>query len=300
MKPSAPSRREFVAGSIAAAGAMAACAAVEESEAQPMREPESGAERVAMPSVFVSHGAPNLVLRPSPTRTFLSELGGKLPRPRAIVCVSAHWMTGEPTVDTSPWPETIHDFYGFEDEMYRIRYPAPGAPEIAEEVAEALRAGGFPARREARGLDHGAWVPLILAYGEANVPITQLSVQPDFDAEHHYRMGLALAKLRESGVLVLGSGGATHNLGAMRDSAELEQRIADFDRWLAERAHAGDADALAHYRSQAPAAEWAHPTEEHYFPVVVALGAAGERARGKTIHDASSYGTLSLRAFEFA
>lgn len=300
MKRSAPTRREFVAGSIAA-GAIAACSAVEKDpggEARPATALGDGPG--SLPTLFVSHGAPNMVLHPSPTRKFLAGLGAMFPRPRAIVCVTAHWMTGEPTVDTSPWPETIHDFYGFEEEMYRIRYPAPGAPEVAGEVAEALREGGFPVRRSERGLDHGTWVPLILAYGEANVPITQLSVQPDFDAEHHYRMGLALARLRRSGVLVVGSGGATHNLGAMRESAELEARIGDFDRWLAERAHAGDADSLAHYRSRGPSAEWAHPTEEHYFPLVVALGAAGERARGKTIHDASSSGTLSLRAFEFA
>jgi len=252
-----------------------------------------------MPTLFVSHGAPNLVLGDLPVRSFLAGLATLVPPPRAILCISAHWLTREPTVDVSAEPRTIHDFQGFEPELYRIRYPAVGAVELAGEVADALGKAGFEVHREQRGLDHGAWVPLMLAWGEADVPVTQLSLQPGRGTEHHYRMGLALAHLRASGVLVLGSGGATHNLRELSAAAELPAHAARFDRWLDEHARAGDAQALIDYRALSADAERSHPTEDHYLPLLVALGAAGEGARGETLHESVSHGAPSLRAFSF-
>lgn len=252
------------------------------------------------PTLFVSHGAPNLILSELPVKNFFAGLGALFAKPRAILCISAHWLTREPTVDVSPTPKTIHDFYGFERELYAMNYAAPGAVELATEVADTLASSGLAVRREQRGLDHGAWVPLKLAYSDALVPVTQLSLQPNKDQAHHYQLGLALAKLRASGVLVIGSGGATHNLGELGPGDQLPQWAAEFDTWLDARANAGDAKALIDYRRVAPHAERNHPTEDHYLPILVALGAAGEAARGRTLHTSASYGSLSLRAFAFA
>ena len=184
-----------------------------------------------LPTLFVSHGAPNLLLGDLPARRFLEDLARDLPRPRAILCLSAHWLTREPTVDVSPAPRTIHDFGGFEPELYGMTYAAAGAPQLAAQVADTLSAAGLAVRQQERGLDHGAWVPLRLAWPGADIPVTQLSLQPGRDAERHYRMGLALAGLRREGVLVLGSGGATHNLGELGPGDRLPDWAAAFDAY---------------------------------------------------------------------
>jgi 4,5-DOPA dioxygenase extradiol len=285
-------RREFAAG--AAAAALASLA-----RARPEEEPNVTAVP-ALPTLFVSHGAPNLILSDLPVKGFLEQLGKLAPNPRAILCVSAHWLTREPTVDVSPKPKTIHDFYGFEDELYSLHYAAPGAVELATEVADTLAGAGLNVKREERGLDHGAWVPLKLAYSKASLPVTQLSLQPGRSQEHHYKLGLALAKLRHAGVLVIGSGGATHNLGELGEGSTLPKWAADFDTWLDAHATAGDAEALIDYRQRVPNAARNHPTEDHYLPILVALGAAGDKARGTTLHASAAYGSLSLRAFSFA
>jgi 4,5-DOPA dioxygenase extradiol len=254
----------------------------------------------AQPTLFISHGAPNLLLGDLPVKRFLEGLADLVQRPRAILCVSAHWLTREPTVDTSPRPRTIHDFSGFEPELYDMTYNAPGAVDLAIEVADTLAGAGISVAREERGLDHGAWVPLRAAWPGADIPVTQLSLQPRSSAAHHYRVGLALAKLRREGILVIGSGGATHNLGALGPGTQLPDWAAAFDTWLDEQATTGDADALIDWEARAPFAARNHPTNDHYLPVLTALGAAGEHARGTTLHVSAAYGTLSLRAFSFA
>ena len=253
---------------------------------------------MSMPTVFVSHGAPTLILQDTPARAFLASLGGLLPRPSAIVAVSAHWDTDVPAVSLARKPDTIHDFYGFPDALYRLRYAAPGAPDLAERVAKLTGAAHDPHR----GLDHGAWVPAMLGWPEANIPIFQLSVQPDLGAAHHIALGRKLGILREEGVLVLGSGSATHNLRALvRDvaNAEPEPWAREFDDWLAEAVESGDEAALADYRAQAPNARDAHPTDEHLLPLHVAYGAAGEGARGRALHRGFTLGNLSMASYAF-
>lgn len=294
-------------GVVIGAAALAAACAVQAPAGEAAKGQETGVEEASkaggevqeLPTLFVSHGAPNLVLSDLPVKRFLASLGTRY-RPRAVLCVSAHWLTKEATVDVSPKPKTIHDFYGFEDELYQMRYAAPGAVELATEIADTLATAGVAARKEERGLDHGAWIPLMLAYKDANVPVTQLSLQPGRNTEHHYKLGLALQALRKQGVLVIGSGGATHNLGEIGPGETLPKWAAEFDTWLDERAHAGDAKALMEYRKVAPNAVRNHPSEDHYLPILVALGAAGENAKAKTLHESAAYGSLSLRAFEFA
>lgn len=254
---------------------------------------------MSMPTLFVSHGAPTLILQESPARAFLASLGGLLPRPSAIVAVSAHWDTDVPAVSLARKPDTIHDFYGFPDALYRLRYAAPGAPDLAERVARLTGAAHDPHR----GLDHGAWVPAMLGWPGADIPIFQLSVQPELGPAHHIALGRKLSPLREEGVLVLGSGSATHNLRALVrgvENAEPEPWAQEFDDWLAGAVERGDEAALADYRAQAPNARDAHPTDEHLLPLHVAYGAAGEGARGRVLHRSYTLGNLSMASYAFA
>lgn len=253
------------------------------------------------PAVFVSHGAPNMILYDSPVRQFFAGLGEQLGRPRAIVTISAHWETRTPTVAATAQPETIHDFFGFEPPLYEMRYAAPGAPELAQDIARRLeRAGMRAALDTARGLDHGAWVPLSLMYPHADIPVTQVSVQPYGSTQHHYLIGQNLRAVREEGVLILGSGNATHNLREMMPEAtEPPAWVTSFAAWLRDAVTTGDAGGLLDYRDNAPFAAKNHPTEEHFLPLFAALGAATPGAPGRIIHSSFSYGVLAMDAFAF-
>jgi len=251
------------------------------------------------PSVFVSHGAPTMAFGVSAGRTFLDGLGDTLGRPGAVVCVSAHWETEAPAVTGSARPETIHDFYGFPEPLYQVRYPAPGAPDLAARVAGLLDAMGYECEiSPGRGLDHGAWIPLMLMYPDADVPVVQLSIQTDLGPGYHLHLGRALAPLRDDGVLVLGSGGAVHNLNHFQaGSDEVPDWAHEFDDWLADAVTRGDAAALVDYRS--PAGAMAHPRDEHYLPLLAALGAGGEGTKGRVLHRGFMDGALSMAAFAF-
>ncbi len=255
-----------------------------------------------MPAIFVSHGAPTLPFEDVPAREFLRGLGGSIPAPLAILAVSAHWETAAPTVSAAERPETIHDFYGFPRELYRLRYPAPGAPALAQRVVALLERAGHAVEVSAdRGLDHGAWVPLMLAYPDADIPVTQLSIQSARGPAWHCALGEALRPLREEGVLILASGSATHNLREFgrhaRDAAPLGYVVA-FNEWLAAAVADGRRDDLVEYSSRAPDAERNHPTEEHLLPLFVAAG-AGSTGRGERLHASYTYGALAMDAYRF-
>jgi 4,5-DOPA dioxygenase extradiol len=258
-----------------------------------------------MPALFVSHGSPLLAIVDSPARRFLAALGGKLPRPEAIVAVSAHHDAPETEVTGAAHPETIHDFGGFPRELYAIRYRAPGAPELAERVAEMLRRESFPARIDARrGFDHGAWIPLYLMYPEADVPVVQVSIDTRRDAERHFALGRALRPLRDAGVLLLASGGATHNLALYmyadgRDDREVPPFVAAFNDWTARAIAERRYDDLVRWRELAPYPAENHPTPEHLLPLFVALGAAGGDEHGERIHSSYDRGLLALDAYAF-
>lgn len=252
----------------------------------------------AMPSIFVSHGAPTLYLEPQPTRDFLMELGKTVPRPRGVVCVSAHWTTATPMVTMAATPDTIHDFYGFPKALFDVRYPAPGDPALAERVIALLGRAGIPATGDpARGLDHGTWVPLGLMYPKADIPIVQLSVQPGKNATHHLAMGAALASLRREGILVLASGSATHNLRDVRweePTSPPPDYVVAFDVWLKDSVLNARTAAIVDYTTQAPFAFENHPTPEHFLPLLVPLGMGG---KARLLHDAFTLGVLSMAAF---
>ena len=258
---------------------------------------------MTLPSLFLSHGAPTLPITDTPARAFLQQLGHTLVRPKAILVISAHWETALPTVSAVDSNETIHDFGGFPRALYDLRYPAPGSPALAERVAEQLRAGGFDCNIDKRrGLDHGAWVPLLLMYPQADIPVLQLSVQPHLGPEHHLRVGRTLAPLRDEGVLIVGSGSFTHDLSEFRghnpnDAApEWVNSFADWFDAALTKGHTGE---LLDYRRRAPFAAKNHPTEEHLLPLYAALGAAGENARATRPHASSTYSVLRMDVYAF-
>ena len=258
---------------------------------------------LSMPSLFVSHGAPTLPLTDTPARTFLSGLGDALTTPKAILMVSAHWETSMPTVSGGERNETIHDFRGFPRALYEMSYPAPGSPPVAARVASLLRAAGIDCDiNQSRGLDHGAWVPLLLMYPEANIPVLQLSVQPHLGPEHHLRVGRALAALRQENVLVIGSGSFTHDLSEFRGQGLNDPApdwVNSFADWFHAELTGNQIDDLLNYRHLAPFAAKNHPTEEHLLPLYTALGAAGGRAKAERLHASATYSVLRMDVYAF-
>ncbi|HEY9645392.1 MAG TPA: class III extradiol ring-cleavage dioxygenase, partial [Chroococcidiopsis sp.] len=187
--------------------------------------------------------------------------------------------------------------------LYQLKYPAPGAPELAARVMALLTKAGFaPQIDRDRGLDHGAWEPLMLMYPEADIPVTQLSIQPHLGTAHHVQLGRALAALKDEGVLIVASGTATHNLRALSadHNAPVLDWVVEFDQWLAKAIASADLDALLDYRRQAPHARQSHPSEEHFLPLFVALGAGGDRPHATQLHSSFQHGALSMAAYAFA
>ncbi|XP_059315120.1 extradiol ring-cleavage dioxygenase-like [Lycium ferocissimum] len=256
---------------------------------------------------FISHGSPTLSIDESlPARQFLKGFKERFlnhQKPNSILVISAHWETSEPTVNSIRGRhDTIHDFYGFPKPMYQLKYPAPGAPELAKRVKDILMASGFPTVHEdkKRGLDHGAWVPLMLMYPEADIPVCQLSVQPNRDGTHHYNLGKALASLKDEGVLIMGSGSATHNLRALGSSKNVASWALEFDTWLKDSLLSGRHQDVNNYDMKAPHAKVAHPWPEHIYPLHVALGASGEGVKGELIHHSWDLGSLSYASYKFS
>ncbi len=254
-----------------------------------------------VPTLFLSHGSPMTAIEPGPTHDFLKGVGALVGRPKAILCVSAHWETDRPALTGAARPELIYDFHGFPKALYAVRYPVPGSPELADRVAALLAAEGIACAVDpVRGLDHGAWDPLVLAYPRADIPVVQLSIQPERTTAHHLAVGGALRPLRDEGILVIGSGNATHNLRAWRGAdAAPPDWVTAFSRWLDDKVMTGDAGALCRYRAEAPFAAENHPTEDHYLPLLAAVGAAGEGATVQKIH-AGYDGPLDMASYLFA
>lgn len=240
-----------------------------------------------------------LMVEPGQSGPAWSTLAQKLPRPRAILAVSAHWTTSAPAVSAAIRPETIHDFYGFPPSLYELEYQPPGASELAMEVARLIPGIAVDTQR---GLDHGAWSPLRFMYPAADIPVIQLAVMPQASAEDHYRLGQALQALTHDAVLILASGGLTHNLrdivGHAADGETLPY-VGEFRDWFSGALQRNDLTALFDYRRQAPHALRAHPSAEHLLPLYVALGAAGENSVIRTEYRNSQLAALALNAFVF-
>ena len=256
-----------------------------------------------LPAVFISHGSPTLPLERGEAVDFLRQLGPSLGRPAAILVVSAHWDTARPAVSAAEHPETIYDFYGFPPELYRLRYPAPGAPQLARRAAGLLEAKGLKTEIDpVRGLDHGAWTSLFLMYPEADIPVTQLSIQSRLGPAHHVRLGGALQPLRDEGVLIFASGGATHNLRELshqRGNPVPQPWTVEFNEWLADALKSRRTDDLIAYRERAPHAVRNHPTDEHLIPLFVALGAGDPGGATQRLHSSIESGVISMDAYKF-
>lgn len=251
-----------------------------------------------LPTLFLSHGSPMHALDAGAAGRAWARLGQTLPRPRALLIASAHWVTSLPMLTGNPRPETIHDFFGFPEPLYRIRYAAPGEPQLAARALAALMGAGFTAAIDGcRGLDHGAWAPLLYLSPEADLPVVQVSLQTEFGPRHHLALGRALAPLAAEGILVIGSGHLTHNLRDWTQRAGNAYAL-QFRDWVATTIEHSDYEALADYRTLAPHAARAHPTEEHFLPLFVALGAAGEGARAERVFDGMD-GPLAMDAYRF-
>lgn len=253
------------------------------------------------PALFVSHGAPTFALEPGVLGPKLRQFGERLQGLQAVAIVSAHWQTPGLQVMHTAAPETIHDFGGFPPALYRLKYPAPGAPAMAADTAALLGAAGFSVSfDEVRGLDHGVWVPLLYLLPEARVPVFQVSLPFAYNAERALQLGRALKGLRDRGVLVMGSGSLTHNLREIGQTDPSNTRYAlEFTAWVREHLEKKDIDALVDYRRRAPHALRAHPTEEHFLPLLVALGASDDEDAVEVIEGGMTYGVLSMESYAF-
>ncbi|MES2784495.1 MAG: class III extradiol ring-cleavage dioxygenase [Pseudomonadota bacterium] len=255
----------------------------------------------ALPSIFVSHGAPTFAIEPGLAGAQLRALGRTLGKPRAVLVVSPHWMTRRVQVTASERPETIHDFGGFPRALYAIEYPASGAPEIAARAVELLQSCGIPAELDLhRGLDHGAWVPLLHMYPHADVPVLQVSIPADTDEGAAFELGRALAPLTQEGVLVIGSGSLTHNLYEFRMGEAKEAAYArEFSQWVRQAVIAGDTGLLVQTMQRAPHAARAHPTTEHFLPLLVAAGAAATPVPASVLDGGIRHGVLAMESYVF-
>ena len=259
-------------------------------------------------TLFISHGAPTLLVEDSPARDYLSGLGKQIGKPKAILVISAHHHSrgDRVAVTSNARPETIYDFSGFPDELYQIAYAAPGDPKLSAQIIDHLKQAGFAAVADAgRGFDHGAWVPLHLMYPEADIPVLQISINMRKSPQWHYDLGRALAPLGREGILIIGSGGATHNLreffnGGYHLDAESPAWVTTFADWLSDRIEAGDVSDVLDAVQSGPEGHRNHPTMDHIMPLFVAMGAGGKQAKGTRLHKSSTYGVLAMDAYAFS
>ncbi len=265
-----------------------------------------------LPTLFVSHGSPMYALDPGSSGPALRAFGEglKARSPRAVVVMSPHWMADEADVMAASHPATWHDFGGFPEPLYRLQYPAPGEPALAQALHRRLTAAGIPSMLdERRPFDHGAWVPLMHLLPEAQVPVVQVALPAAYGPREVYAMGQALRDLRQDGVLVVGSGSMTHNLrefsgGRPALDAPTTPYVEAFSRWVEATLQTGDREALFNYRTLAPSAVRAHPSDEHFLPIFFALGAAGWGEPGSSVPEYLTrevmYSYLAMDSFALA
>jgi 4,5-DOPA dioxygenase extradiol len=258
-----------------------------------------------LPSLFVAHGAPLLAIENNEYTQFLESLGTTLPKPKAIVLFSAHWESATQKVSDVSEFETIYDFGGFPEALYRIKYPAKGNETVTKEIEELFTNEGVPYEVDTtRGLDHGAWVVLKMLYPDADIPVISMSVNPNLTPEEQYKIGKSLSHLREKDILIIASGGTVHNLRALKmgsDDGTIDQWALDFEGWLERHINEWDLESLFNYNSLAPGAKIAVPPygNEHFIPLFYAMGAADSERSAKLLHRSYRYGNLSHSVWQF-
>lgn len=252
-----------------------------------------------LPALFIGHGSPlNIVADNAYTRA-LAALGPALPRPRAILVVSAHWLTRGTYVTTSAKPATIYDFFGYPDALYQVKYPAPGAPALAKATCDTL-ARIDPMIDQDRGLDHGAWSVLLHLFPKADIPVFQLSIDRSKSMEELHKIGKLLQPLRAKGILVIGSGNITHNMSliATEEDAPVPEWAEEFDMRVQNFLERRDDKALMNYPSWGKVSEMAHPSNDHFLPLLYTIAMRTDADNLKYVHEGFAYGTLSMRSFQ--
>jgi 4,5-DOPA dioxygenase extradiol len=261
----------------------------------------------AFPTLFLSHGAPDLLVRDTPARDFLCRFGRRLceerGRPQAILIASAQFDTIAPSFTADAEPRQLYDIDGSDEELARMSYPAPGLPQLATIAATLVEDFGFPVQEVlGRGLDHGVWGPLSLLFPQADIPVVEMAIQGKQGAGHHIALGRALAPLREHSVLIIGSGNLTRAASETKgDQAkpDTQERVRAFADWVKEKAEAGAIDEIADYLALAPHAREMHPKPDHFVPLPFAFGAAGDGAKGHRLHTSVEGGTMAMDAYLF-
>jgi 4,5-DOPA dioxygenase extradiol len=260
------------------------------------------------PALFISHGSPMLAIEDSETSRFLTGLGHSLSqpesKPKAILVFSAHLDSGNDVIITAgKQPDLIYDFYGFPQPLYELTYPAPGCPELAEKVASRLRAEGMHVQLDKLlGWDHGVWMPLYLMFPAADIPVVQVSVNSGMGAERNHTLGRLVASLREEGVLIIGSGGISHNLREMftaHPDPNGRDKVDAFTDWISDKLQQGERSALLNYLNEAPFTLYNHPTQEHFLPLLSAIGTS-DLKQVTRLHSAVEHKVLALDAYRFS
>jgi 4,5-DOPA dioxygenase extradiol len=254
-----------------------------------------------MPVLFIGHGNPMNAITDTPYGRSWAELGKKLPKPKAILCISAHWLTNGTAVNISAQPKTIHDFGGFPDELFKVQYPASGAPEIARTVIQEVKSVKVQEDKD-WGLDHGAWSVLKHLYPKANVPVFQMSIDYGKSPEYHYKLGKELSALRNRGVLILSSGNIVHNLGMVswNDPNKKFDWAIEFDTLVKEQVLKNDPLPLINYQKNARLAQLAHPSNDHYLPLMYTLGLRDDKDQVNFLTETIDMGSISMRSVLFS
>ena len=251
-----------------------------------------------MPSLFISHGPPDRVINESPAKDFLMQLSDELPKPKAIVIFSAHWFSEEVLLTTQRDVETIHDMYGFPKALYQVNYNAVTPDWLVDSISDCLIGANVKHQKVHRGLDHGAWSVLKLAYPDESIPVIGVSIPIYRDFQQYIALGCVLAPLRKSDYLIIGSGSATHNLGELNFSNKPAQWAIDYVKWLQSTVTNCDYAALAEPYQANQLTRKAHPTPDHYIPLLIAAGASMNE-NVNIMHDSYEYGTLNNTCFQF-
>jgi 4,5-DOPA dioxygenase extradiol len=254
-----------------------------------------------MPVLFLGHGSPMNAIEEYGFTDRLHELGRSLPRPKAVLCVSAHWLTSGSWVTAMERPRTIHDFYGFPKALFDVQYPAPGAPEVAELVRKEVKTPAIQSDANEWGLDHGTWSVLRHVFPDADVPVLQLSIDIEKPPRFHYELGRELRILREKGVLIVGSGNIVHNLGRIDwdRSAKPHDWAVEFDAWIKDGLDRGDHSALVDRYGDSEAGRLSVPTPDHYYPFLYVLGAAGNDETPRHEWEELQNASISMRCVSF-
>jgi len=254
-----------------------------------------------LPSLFLAHGAPDLVISDHTAKRFLNRLADLLPRPRAILIISAHWETTTTALTTAVAPSTVHDFTGWPSSLYELSYPAHTDATLIERTKALLDTAGVPVIEDAvRGYDHGAWVPLLLSYSDAEIPVVQLSMLRGSNTKQQFSFGQALAPLRQEGVLIIGSGATVHNLYEMSPEGTPAPDWAEgFDQWLFDCIERRNLEALLRFPAEPITAQRAHPSIEHFLPIYLAMGAGWDGGFARRLHHSYSYGSIGMACYAF-